>query len=77
MSEPRRTLEVGRVRLARIPGGEGNGTMQVACGVDDTGAPVVFLRAGAFVLAITPEGTRALARELIAEAQLAEREHRA
>ena len=67
-----RTIQVGRMRLASIPGGDvEDGTVQVASGVDMHGVDVVLVRAGVFILALEPAAARNVGAELIAEADRA------
>lgn len=65
-------LQLGRNELAVIPGGEGDGSVQVATAVNaESGEVVVLLRTGEIVSVLSPESATALGHALISEAILA------
>ena len=68
----RQTLSVGLQHLSRMPGAEGDGTVQTAVAIDpETGETVVLLRLGTFVATLDPAGAARLGRALQVESALA------
>lgn len=65
-----RTLDLGPLRLYRLESVEGEGSTQVASGIDRQGDMVVMLRMGLIVAALEPMAAYELAMALVAEVEL-------
>jgi hypothetical protein len=64
-----RTLDVGPVRLAELPGAPKS--IQVASGIRADGELVVVIRLGELVVELSPDGAADLGNALVIEAAIA------